>query len=442
MAGKGFRFHVITEPLLLYRKHWNSLADVSETSFEEQRLIICEENKDLQSKKNQRKRELQCDLTFRVKNPFENLKQKKQRKTILVALPFMIVGGVDTLFLNVFSHLAKSFNILFFTTMYFDDEFGDNTSRFREISPHIYHLHRFLHKDEQRTLFIKYLVTCYKPDAMLIAGSEFTYHMLPDLRKANPAMKVIDTLFNEEGHMENNRKYSKYIDLNIVENEKISDVLQQKFGESPAKIRHIPNGISLGLIDKKLPTDKARKKLGLPDKKFIVTFLGRFSEEKNPAVVVEFAKRLQNQDILFLMAGKGPMYDEIKQLIWQENLNKMILTPGFLNTTEVLSATDVLILPSILDGRPNAVLEAMAMGVPVIASKVGGLPSLVVDGENGFLISPDKRDIFVQKIIWLKNNPQILKKMGLQARKFAEEFLDDRIMHRKYEEAIDYVLKA
>jgi glycosyltransferase involved in cell wall biosynthesis len=384
-----------------------------------------------------RLRRKKLKIIYQVKYPYINLHIRKTKKRILVALPFMVVGGVDSLFLNVFGHLSQFYEITFYTTVPFGDEYGDNTSLFQKITNEIYHLPRFLPSEKEWEEFIIYLIETRNFDCMFLAGSSFTYQVLPQIKKHAPRLPVIDFLFNESGHIENNRKYCHLIDMNIVENEKIEQHLLIKHHENPEKIRLIHNGVNIEKYSKKADANLVREKYSLKEGHFLVAFLGRFSKEKNPFAVFEIVKTLRNQPVEFIMGGHGPIFSEVVQAIKEILLQDKIKTPGFVNSIEILSVADVLILPSTLDGRPNIVLEAMAMGLPVIASNVGGLPGIIKHGETGFLFDADDLDGFAQTILKLKNDPALREAIGKAARQYAEETLRDTFMHQKWEKVIE-----
>ncbi len=437
LTGLGYRFKSLPEALMLYRVHRNSLSQVCQTAIQKQKEIIRQENIFLDAPTYQQIRKKAAKAVFKTNNPFVNLVKTKTKKRILVALPFMITGGVDTIFSNIFGYLSKKYDIAFFTTVPVTAEFGDNTGLYEKFTHEIYHLPQFLKTEKEKHDFILYLILAKQADLMVMAGSELTYHFLPRIKKAKPTLKIVDFIFNEEGHIKNNRKYARYIDLNIVENEKIRDFLLHVHAEKPEKLQLIQNGVDIEKYSVKRDAGVIKSKLGLKQNSFVVGFLGRFSEEKSPDAVVEIAKVLRQKDILFVMCGHGPLFDETKKMILINELQNMVLTPGFVESQDLLSVADVLLLPSRLDGRPNAVLEALASGVPVVASNVGGLPTLINHGENGFLIPSGDYQAFADKILELKNDKDLHARISASTQKYACEVLDQKFMHQEWEEMVD-----
>ena len=135
------------------------------------------------------------------------------------------------------------------------------------------------------------------------------------------------------------------------------------------------------------------------------------------------------------MAGGGLLFDYIQALIKKYDLDEKVITPGFIDTKQFLEVTDLIIVPSRLDGRPNIVLESLSMGIPVVASDVGGLPGTIKDGYNGFLCNSEDTLSFVEKIKLLYNDESLRMKMSRQAREYALQNLDITKMYREYEDA-------
>ena len=142
--------------------------------------------------------------------------------------------------------------------------------------------------------------------------------------------------------------------------------------------RTIPNGIELDLA----------AATGSPDGRCL-GFLGRLVEQKNPLLLLEVLDALRADGYRLAIIGDGPLSEQLRRRAAALALTDRIELMGSLPRAQALDrlrAIDVLLLPSLWEGMPLAALEAMAIGVPVVASAVGGLTEVIEDGRSGFLI--------------------------------------------------------
>jgi len=106
--------------------------------------------------------------------------------------------------------------------------------------------------------------------------------------------------------------------------------------------------------------------------------------------------------------------------------------PGLIETKDFLEITGAVLLPSSIDGRPNIVLESLAMGVPAVVSQVGGLPGIIKNGYNGFLCKREDIRAFRDSIEKMLNDRVLYDNMCKNAREYAVEHLDINIMLERY----------
>jgi glycosyltransferase involved in cell wall biosynthesis len=220
-------------------------------------------------------------------------------------------------------------------------------------------------------------------------------------------------LFNDQVHIENNRRYSSFIDITVVPSETLATILRRQHGETPGRIRVIPHGIHL----EKRPAPCQSGQLDLPDAfrgKTLIGFFGRLSEEKRPRMFVEIANRLRGRrDLAFCMTGDGPERARVLSLIDKMGLKERFHAPGFVeDLAPLLEATDIVVVPSRLDGMPLIVLESQAAGKPVVASAVGSIPEMLADGEAGYICPTGDLDAFCCRIQQLADDPQLRRRMG------------------------------
>jgi glycosyltransferase involved in cell wall biosynthesis/SAM-dependent methyltransferase len=448
-AALGARIaNIVEEPLFLYRVHSSeSLSRQTQLpTMDRQREAVAAFNQDVITAEALDRSEENRRLKIRMEDGFVNLRSgwpapAGPEVTILLAMPFLLVGGAERLLSEIAAHLrGHGFRILLVTTEYVYPVYGDSTAWFEKATAEIYHLPRFLEPDRWQE-FIAYLLATRNVSLLWIVGSRVFYELLPRLKARHPELKVVDLLFNTVGHTANNRKYAAHFDKILVENREVATWLTAA-GEPPGNVLQIASGVDLEALRPQPGPGPIRGELGIAPDAFIAGYSGRLSEEKDPEAFLEIAHRCRREpQLVFLMTGAGPLADQVRRRIDKLALGSSLRFLGQVETvSDYMSAYDVLILPSRFDGRPVAVLESLALGVPVIASRVGALPDLVQEGVTGFLCEPGDTAAFAGRIRWLAAHPGEHRRMKAAARAFAEAELDARQMFERYEAAIREVL--
>ena len=363
------------------------------------------------------------------------------RATILVMVPYLVLGGAERLLSQVLRRLKdRGYRILVITTVPAAPEQGDTTHWFEPATAEIYHLPLFLEPTRWQD-FLYYAIDANEVDVLWIVGSTFAYRCLADLKDRYPGLLVADLLFNLVAHLPDNRANRRHVDRILVENEDVRAALLRQ-GEQPGRIRLIKSGVDLQGYAPSLRSRRALEELGIDGSRFIAGFSGRLSAEKDPQAVLRIACRFAEEDgVRFVMTGTGPLEEDLRRRIVRLRLEGRVHLVGMVaEVRDYLACYDVLVLPSKVDGRPTVVLEALAMGVPVIASRVGGLPELVQHGETGFLCDPGDAAAFVRYIGELASDPQHHAQMRQAARRFAEAHLGLEPMLTAYAAAFDELL--
>lgn len=449
-AAQGARIaNIVDEPLFLYRVHsTHSLSRQNQElpDMDRQRQAVVAFNQDVIDDEALQRSEENRRLKVRMQDGFVNLANgwpATDEPTILLALPFLLVGGAERLLSEVSIHLrGRGFRLVVVTTEYAYPVYGDSTAWFERATTEIYQLPRFLETSHWQD-FIDYLLATRNVSLLWIAGSRVFYELLPKITAGYPELKVIDLLFNTVGHTANNRKYAACFDRILVENREVASWLLAA-GEPPGQILQIPSGVDLDALRPQPKPAHVLGELGIAPGTFIAGFSGRLSEEKDPEAFLEIARKCRRDPrLVFLMTGAGPLTDTVRRRIEKLALGKSLRFLGQVEKVgDYMSAYDVLVLPSRFDGRPVAVLESLALGVPVIASRVGALPDLVQEGVTGFLCEPGEPAAFAERVRWLADHPEEHRRMKAAARAFAEAELDARMMFDRYEEAIRGVLSG
>jgi glycosyltransferase involved in cell wall biosynthesis len=190
----------------------------------------------------------------------------------------------------------------------------------------------------------------------------------------------------------------------------VSTELQNKFGRYGfpiAKTKVIHNGVDAKRFMPVSSADskQAKSSLGLSTSDFVIGFIGRLEPSKNPPILAEIASALRNdtlQSVKFVVQGVGPLEDSLKKQILSRHLtNAFIFRPATADVHRFFAAIDIMLVPSLTEGFPFVVLEAMSSGIPVVAAAVGGIPELIRDGSEGFLFDPTNCKSAVEKLCQL-----------------------------------------
>jgi len=161
------------------------------------------------------------------------------------------------------------------------------------------------------------------------------------------------------------------------------------------------------------------------DKQFKVLFIGRLAFIKGIDVLQEVALNAKGRDISFYVIGDGTYYQKLESSKEENGLSNLHLL-GFIPNKEIYSFirdADVGFIPSKSEGVCKIALEFMLMETPVVASNVGGIPEIVTDGVNGFLLDPDNADSFLRRIEQLKEDKKLLLELSKGALKAKREIL-------------------
>jgi len=198
------------------------------------------------------------------------------------------------------------------------------------------------------------------------------------------------------------------------------DFLVEYESIEPERITLIPNAIDLRRFTPGSTTKaEARQKLGLKPDVPVLAGVGRLNPQKNFALFLEVAARLAQRfpDLHFLLAGDGPEEKMLRAKASALGLADRVLFSGYVaDSSLVYLAADVLLMPSRFEGLPMTLLESMAMGLPVVASRLDGIAEVIDDPDDGLLAPPDNANLFVDHVSALISNRELAMGIAIKAR--------------------------
>lgn len=273
---------------------------------------------------------------------------------------------------------------------------------FKQERPHVIHTHLYL---------LKY---CFLASYGMNVRMVHTVHNVA--KKEN---NKLNRLFN--GYCFRNNRVTP-----VALTELVKATIIEEYGLDCNKIPVVFNGISLErcLI-------KQHYSIGA---KIKILHIGRYSDAKNHTELIKAISVLHQTypNIELHLVGDGVMKNRVSDVISQYNARDFVIEHGTIsNSYKYLHEADIFVLPSKYEGMPMTLIEAMGTALPIVASRVGGIPDMIKDNAEGLLCTPDAEDI-VKKIRLLIENQDLRTKLGQAAFKAANKFSSER-MAKEYE---------
>lgn len=203
-----------------------------------------------------------------------------------------------------------------------------------------------------------------------------------------------------------------------------SELVQMKIAPQQ-KIEVIPLGLELKrFVHSSAAKGSLKRSLGIPEDFLVVGIVGRLVPIKGHRIFLDAVRIIidernreeSNQAVKFLIVGDGELHAELKNYAEKLGIQEHIIFTGFrLDMPDIYADTDIVVLSSFNEGTPVSLIEAMASGVPVVATRVGGVPDLVHDRATGLLVRPGDAEALANAIIELLKDSELRKSLGKSA---------------------------
>jgi glycosyltransferase involved in cell wall biosynthesis len=187
----------------------------------------------------------------------------------------------------------------------------------------------------------------------------------------------------------------------------------------PDQLVTIHNGLdprSWTMVDR----STVRRALGLPGGDLLITMIARLAVQKDPLTLLEASRRLPGDHWRVLLVGEGPLASHVARFVTEHRLSDRVQLLGArMDAMQILAVSDIFVLSSHWEGLPLTIIEAMMAGLPVVATRVGGVDELIEDGVTGTLVPPRNAAALTAALDELLQNGSRRRQMGQAGRQRA-----------------------
>ena len=310
------------------------------------------------------------------------------KKKILVIIPWMMVGGADKFNLDLFKLIDKTkYSITLITTQPTEYVWRQ---KFEEAVDELFDLSTFIDRKDWLN-FIEYIIESRNIDIIFNTNSLTGYMMLPYLHNKYPKIPIMDYIHMEEwynrggGYSRDSASVTSAIDKTLFCNKASEKIMNEYFGVDKKKLNTVYIGVDAEKFNpEKYDKENLRNKYKVDQDKFVVGLIARIDYQKRPMllmrVIEEIVKRNKIDNLLFVVAGDGPLLPKIKEIAKDKELTEYVKFLGNSKTPdEIYAISDITLNCSIKEGLALTSYESLSMGVPVVSSDVGGQKELIND---------------------------------------------------------------
>lgn len=270
------------------------------------------------------------------------------------------------------------------------------------------------------------IVHAHDPHAVAMAALALSFSA-PTPRPALVASRRVD--FHLQAHSFSRWKY-RQVDLFIAASEAIRHVLE-KDGIPPRRVVIVHDGIDVAKIQR-LPAIDVHAEFWLPHGAPVLANVAALVPHKGQKFLVDAMPHVLGEvpDARLIIFGEGELRAELEHQVKAHRIEKHVLMPGFReDVLQLMKSVDVFVMSSVTEGLGSTILDAMAMKLPVVATRAGGIPEAVVHGRTGLLVPPGDARALAQAIVEVLKDAKLRQQMGeAGAARVSEQFGVGRLL--------------
>jgi len=353
---------------------------------------------------------------------------ENKAKKILFLINKFSIGGAERMFINQLKHINQNeFNVYVATVLKSkNDDFSDKLGFIPDCKKRCLEFNsvlsikawlktlRFVRNQKFTIIYstLKFSSFVARVISIFIPKTKIIIRETNISEKKNVKDKLIEKLFK--------KKVSSY----VVNSEKVKESLKKFLNIKDEKIALIPNGVDLN-GNQQVDKNNLRSKLGFSKDDFLILNVANYkTKQKGHTYLIEALGKVIHDynltNVKLILVGGGGLESELKKQAKDLNIEKNIYFLGFVKEVfPIYQIADLFVLSSLWEGSPNVVLEAMAYGVPVISTNVGGVQELI--GVNGTIIEPGKSDELAKAITDLIEDEALRNQYSLNGIKLVKE---------------------
>ncbi len=318
----------------------------------------------------------------------------------------------------------------------------------RALGYNVVELENSSHADARRLWKLTRLIQSHRPKIIHVIGdslSGFYGRMAGLLNRHSPVIvSVLHDPARDSAWYRFAKRYAlnRFVQLFLTNSSATRNYLMANLSVQPDKVMLIPNGIELAPPLPLFPPVVQTTLPGVCQTKVKVGIVSKFTLEKAPEVFVRAAEHVIQQisGVSFMYVGDGPMRPEVEKLCHTLHLeNRLCLLGQRDDVPDLLRMMDIFVLSSCSEGMPNAVMEAMAAGLPCVVTDAGDCHRLIRDGENGFVVPIGNDELLAARIMQLAQDEALRCRMGKKSLELIQGY-DIKVIVEKYREVYDLVL--